>query len=113
MCLSLLWSSSLSSTELRLLFTSVGDDGLVGTATSYDFRGFTDLADTSDWESGLQISLFQLPKLSGQPETLLVSVPDGLYHWFIKAVDEVGNSGPASNMLSTGISAPINFSWDE
>ena len=92
-----------STGKVTLKWTSVGDDGSIGTATSYEVRylpndGFNTCA--VDWASGSPINWgLPVPKIAGtaQSATLSGLVPGFDYLFCIAAIDDAGNYGAPSN----------------
>lgn len=95
-----------STGKVTLKWTSVGDDGMVGTATSYEVQymlndGFNTCA--ADWGNPLVASPINwglpLPKIAGtaQSATLSGLVPGIDYLFCIAAIDDGGNYGLPSN----------------
>jgi hypothetical protein len=75
--------------DTTLTWTSVGDDGLLGTASAYEMRAAPDTA-TIKAQGGTPIPL-PAPKPSGQPESATVNATG----WIgLRALDEVPNAGP-------------------
>jgi len=107
-----------STKTITLLWYSVGDDDLTGTATSYDMRYSTaGPINAGNFNTATPVSGMPSPSASGTLQSKQVT---GLqlnrdYWWAIKAIDEASNAGAISNVimthqpsapLSTGICAP-------
>jgi chitodextrinase len=88
---------------VTLQWTSVGDDGEVGQASSYDVRYSRAPIDASNWSSATGVTGEPTPKASGQTETFTVSgLADGTqYSFALKVADEVPNLSGLSNVVST------------
>ena len=92
-----------STGKVTLKWTSVGDDGSIGTATSYEVRYLpNDGVNTCavDWASGSPINWgLPVPKIAGteQSATLSGLVPGFDYLFCIAAIDDAGNYGAPSN----------------
>lgn len=93
--------------SVYLAWTAPGDDGNVGTASSYIIKYRTDYPITSeaDWTAAQNIQTSPIflnpstPSVAGSSQSMTVTglsvgVP---YFWSIRARDEVGNTGPLSN----------------
>ncbi len=109
----------------KLTFQAVGDNGVTGTATSYQVRyakkAFTTQAEFDAACDPSQIAGFTavIPAASGTSDSVTISGPDGRnptnlckftpltdngissYYFAIVAVDAAGNKGPMSNVVST------------
>ena len=92
--------------EVRLTWTAPGDDGSVGTATSYIIKvahtpitaaNFDAVADLDRW------SFEPTPLPGASAETLFVYglAPDSTWYFALKATDEVPNTSAVSNSPST------------
>ena len=92
--------------KVTLKWTSVGDDGLVGTATSYEVRYFLSPIPSNcqvNWSSGGSITYgLPAPAIAGtaQQATLNGLAPGVAYDFCIAAVDEAGNMGVGSNVAT-------------
>ena len=86
-------------TEVTLAWTASGDDGGVGTATSYDVRYSTLPITGANWASADQAAGEPAPNPAGSPESFTVT---GLnantqYYFALKAIDNAGNPSGLSN----------------
>ncbi|KAL3863240.1 hypothetical protein ACJMK2_005005 [Sinanodonta woodiana] len=111
--------SETGKTLYVLSWTAVGDDLDIGTAARYDIR----IAKTIDamrnsFETGrafVNTSILQA-RPSGEKEQYVLSgiVPNGLdnvtYYLGLKAIDDSGNSGPVSNIITVGY--VVNFTLE-
>ncbi|MBN1826818.1 MAG: hypothetical protein JW958_11185 [Candidatus Eisenbacteria bacterium] len=81
-----------------LRWTAPGDDGEVGTASSYDVRWAADTLHEGNWESATALAA-GAPAAPGSAESLLVGgLPAGTVCRFaMEALDEVGNRSGLSN----------------
>ncbi len=98
--------SNLSSANTTWKTTSLswsapGDDGSVGTATSYDIRHHTAPITEDNWNDAVQLSNEPAPQASGSVQTLHVSgLTPGITHYFaIRSFDEAVNASALSNVL--------------
>jgi hypothetical protein len=98
----------LNATDYILTWTASGDDGVGGTASYYDVRYSVNTITTQNWGSAAQMTGEPAPLPSGEPESLLVTIPDPTenYHFALKVGDEVPNWSEMSN-VSRG------FAYDE
>jgi len=87
------------SNWIDIRWTAVGDDDFTGTASRYDVRYATFPIDEANWDTAVPVNGAPDPREPGLTESMRV---DGLdfsstYYMGVKAVDEFGNAGPASN----------------
>src|SRR3989339_615542 len=93
-------TNSPTTNSITLFWTSVGDDGTTGTATSYDIRYITGTAVTSsNWNTAVQCTGEPAPKANGNSETFTVTglAVDTTYYFSIKAADDYSNLSEISN----------------
>ena len=96
------------ATSIVLTWTASGDDGVVGTATSYKMRYSTTRPDTASvsamdswWATATVVSGLPLPKIAGSAETFTVVgtfITGQTYYFLMQACDEVPNCSPYSNL---------------
>lgn len=86
---------------LVLVWTAPGDDGNVGTATSYDIRVSTAPIDASNFDSALQIGGIPSPLQAGSRQRFVVRglTRGTTYYFALKSTDDVGNRSALSNLL--------------
>ena len=85
-----------------LNWTAKGDDGNVGTATTYDIRYSVDSLTLVSWTGAIQVLNEPAPKIAGSAESFTVSLPllEGVKYYFgIKIADEASNWSGPSNIL--------------
>ena len=102
-------------TQVNLSWTATGDDGLTGTATSYDIRYSKSPISPDNWDSAAQAMSEPKPQAAGSTEkyTLAGLEPNTTYYIAMKVVDNVGNASDLSNVLIAQTSAgTIVFSDD-
>ena len=105
-----------SSSSVRLTWTASGDDGAVGTASSYDLRrGSQRILTDADFAAATPIAGAPAPKAAGGAESFVVSglVADTAYFFALKVADEVAHTSPLSNGASAvtgpeGGGPPVN-----
>lgn len=95
-------STDITGSSATLAWTATGDDGAVGTATTYDIRYSNSNITEANWPSATQIVGEPSPQAAGSPETLLVSglSPSTTYYFAMKTSDEVPNESALSNVTS-------------
>jgi len=105
--ISTLAAASPSSSTVDLSWTAVGDDGLTGTATSYDVRYSTSVINAGNFNSATQFPQTITPATEGDPETLTITglLPSTTYYFAVKAGDEVPNWSAISNVVSKATTA--------
>lgn len=97
-------ASNITSTSVGLTWTAPGDDGNVGTATSYDIRYSTkkiDDKDDTDWDSAMSALGEPAPQTAGATETFTVDqLTPGADYWFVMKTSDGVNESPLSYVLS-------------
>jgi len=88
--------------QISITWTAVGDDGSVGTATSYDVRYSTEQITNSNWNFATPFTNTPTPQISGEEETLVINdLQEGIILYFgIKVYDEANNESGLSNIPS-------------
>jgi hypothetical protein len=108
-------STSASTGKVTLKWDAVGDDGNVGTATSYELRYFVDPFIPNcpfHWALGTPYTTgLPAPTVAGthQQVTLTGLVPNLRYYFCMAAVDEVGNMGIPSNRATAIATAGVPY----
>jgi len=100
-------ASNPTISSIDLSWTATGDNGNVGTATSYDIRYSTSWITQENWDSAIQVSDESIPQAPGSSETFTVSElsAGGTYYFVIKVLDEAGNESDFSNVTSAETSS--------
>ncbi len=82
--------------SVRLEWTASGDDGTNGAAYAYDIRSSTNDMTEAVWSNTPSLRPAQQPRSAGLAESWegVMSRPDALYWFAVRAVDEVGNMSP-------------------
>jgi len=88
-------ASNPTFSSIDLSWTAPGDDGSVGTATSYDARYSTSNITDANWAAATQATGEPTPQVVGSAESMTISnLSQGITYYFaIKAADEAGNEG--------------------
>jgi len=91
-----------TDTTVTLQWTAVGDDSLIGTATSYDLRYSTAAITAANFASATAASGVPAPAAPGTVQSVTVrGLSRQATYWFaIKAVDDAGNVSALSNVPS-------------
>lgn len=92
-----------------LSWTASGDDGLKGTATTYQMRYGTDSANlVNDWNSATVATMLPTPAMSGMTETYQLNelTSGDTYYAALKVLDEAANVSDLSNIVSASIPIP-------
>ena len=88
---------------ITFLWTAPGDDGGVGTATTYDLRYSVDSVTLVGWSSAIQLTGEPTPHIAGSSETFTTTITlldDVKYFFAIKTADEKPNWSVISNILT-------------
>lgn len=85
---------------VKLRWTAPGDDGYVGTATTYDLRYHTEPITVGNWFDATQASGVPAPQIAGSIENYTVSgLTIGVTYYFaIRTADEKPNWSVISNV---------------
>ncbi len=88
------------SGAVSLTWVATGDDGALGSATSYQVRYATAPLDAAGWATAAPATGAPSPGAPGSPEAMTVSgLSPGTTYWFgVVALDEAGNASPLSNV---------------
>ncbi len=88
--------------SLRVRWTAPGDNGLTGTATSYDLRYSTSPITSYNWGSATQVANEPNPAVAGTVQSMVVSGLDSdtTYYFAMTATDEVPNVSAISSVVS-------------
>ena len=102
-----LTTNSPNINSITLTWTSVGDDGTVGTATSYDIRYQTYTITNNNFINAIQVTGEPTPKASGNTETFTINglTADTTYFFAMKVADEALNWADLSNVVSCATTA--------
>jgi subtilisin family serine protease len=98
-----------ASNWLQLNWTAPGDDGIVGTTSSYDIRyAAAPITDLAGWNAATQVTGEPDPAVYGTAETMQVNglTASTTYYFSIRAKDEYGNLGDFSNSPAGTTLAP-------
>lgn len=107
--------------SVMLEWTAPGDDGSVGTASTYEMRYRTVAPDTTSqatiqtwWNAATPVTGLPAPQLAGTLQNVTVGgLQDGIRYWFVmRAGDEVPNWSLFSNVatkLVPDITAPARI----
>lgn len=103
--------SGATNNSINLAWTAPGDDGAVGTATSYDIRYSTSTITEGNWASATQATGEPTPSVAGSSESMTVSglSESTTYYFAIKTSDEVPNTSGISNVPSLATTASPTF----
>ncbi len=89
--------------SIKILWTSTGDDGILGSSTQYDIRYSTSpIVGSVDFEKAKPVEGEPSPRFSGTVQSYLVRglLPKTMYYFAMKASDEEGNASTLSNTIS-------------
>ncbi len=95
-------ATSVTGTGLTLNWTSPGDDGTTGTATSYEIRYSTSPYILAAFSSGTVVGFPPSPAVAGTAQTKAVTglSPSTEYFFALRTTDDAGNVSPLSNGLN-------------
>ncbi|MBC8400114.1 MAG: PQQ-binding-like beta-propeller repeat protein, partial [Candidatus Marinimicrobia bacterium] len=94
---------------LTLSWISPGDDGQIGTASSYDIRYSVEVITEDNFDSAMQIAGI-VPEVAGTVQEITVDqlLPNTSYYFAIKSIDVVGNVSLISNIaVGTTTNVPL------
>lgn len=101
-------ATPLNADSLRLEWTAVGDDGQVGTATSYDIRRAAQrILSEADFAAAFPLVGVPLPAAAGAPQQFVASglSADTAYYFAMRVADDAANVSPLSN-CTAAVTAP-------
>ena len=92
--------SDISDKSLIAHFTATGDDGLLGTADSYDFRYSLSPLTQDNWDTAFSAFGSSAPLVSGENESILLTgfEPKTEYWLGVRVIDNLGLRSPLSNI---------------
>lgn len=102
-------AGSLAYDSLTLSWTAPGDDGMSGTAVSYDVRFSPNpIVTDADFDLAASAGVAPAPLAAGTPQSMVVNGLSPLtQYWFaIKTLDEVPNTSALSNIATATTLAP-------
>ncbi|MBN1476305.1 S8 family serine peptidase [Candidatus Sumerlaeota bacterium] len=109
-----------ASLGARVLFTAPGDDGAMGTPARWDVRVDTEPLTEESWDAAPRAWDIPLPAAGGTTVTLPLSrvngetmAPSATFHVGVRAVDEVGNLGPLSNLCTVTTAGVTTLFFDD
>jgi ferredoxin len=96
-----LFIQNISSNSIVITWTCVGDNGLTGTATSYQIKLANEPLTEQNWNEMQDVEQNLIPLSSGEIQTFLIQdlTPITAYYVAMKTFDEVGNASPISNVV--------------
>ncbi len=94
--------STTTVSSITLTWTAPGDDGMVGTSTSYDLRYATTTITEDNWDLATQADNEPTPQIASSTETMTVSglEESTTYYFAIKSNDEEDNLSDLSNVAN-------------
>jgi RHS repeat-associated protein len=97
-----LTTTAASATSITLNWTSPGDDGSTGIATSYEIRYSTSPITTTTFPTNTLAANIPVPTVAGTAQTLTISslAANTTYYFAIITKDEVPNASALSNLPS-------------
>ena len=97
-----LTAGSATGSSITLTWTASGDDGVIGTAASYDVRYSTSQITEANWAGASQVAGESVPQVSGTSQTMIVGslLTNTTYFFALKISDEALNISGVSNSPS-------------
>jgi parallel beta-helix repeat protein len=101
--------AEVTADSVTLTWTAPGNDGNIGTATTYDIRYVTLSINEDNWSSATQVDGEPPPKPAGTTEGFTVTglSSSTTYYFALKTADEVSNWSALSNVLSATTSSLV------
>jgi hypothetical protein len=99
-----------TTTSITLAWTAPGNDGVVGTASSYEIRYSTSPINIGNFASATLATGIPLPQVAGSPENMVVNglASGTTYYFALMAADSAGNYSALSNVASeTTVTPPV------
>ncbi|MFD0715407.1 fibronectin type III domain-containing protein [Paenibacillus sp. GCM10027626] len=95
-------ATSSTASTVSLTWTAPGDDGMTGTASSYDIRYSMSDIKAADWASATPAVGAPAPALAGTAQSMTVTglSPATTYYFALRAKDGAGNEADLSNVAS-------------
>ncbi len=95
-----LMAANPTTTSVTLSWTAPGNDGLIGTAASYEMRSYILPITDSNWNTATTLSGLPTPLIAGTPQTYIAIglTPDTTYYFALKTRDQASNISPLSNV---------------
>ncbi|MFD0715406.1 fibronectin type III domain-containing protein [Paenibacillus sp. GCM10027626] len=102
-------ATSSTASTVSLTWTAPGDDGMTGTASSYEIRYSTSDIKKADWASATQAVGAPAPAPAGTAQSMTVTglSPATTYYFALRAKDGAGNEADLSNVVSKA-TAPVS-----
>lgn len=96
------YSAAAADGQAQLTWVAPGDDDATGTATRYEIFRHTQAFNEAQLASVTPVTGAPVPVAGGLLQTLTVPALHGetTYYWALRAVDEAGNVGPLSAVVS-------------
>ncbi len=100
-------STPSTATAITLTWTAPGDDGLTGTATSYDLRMSLNPITDQNFSTATQLSGESAPQVAGSTQLYTATnlIPSRTYYFALKTSDEANNVSALSNIATKTTSA--------
>jgi FlgD Ig-like domain/Fibronectin type III domain len=88
--------------SIALVWTAPGDDGSIGTATSYELRFWTSPINNTTWDQSWTVPGTPPPQVAGSRQRVVVrGLTNGTTYYFaMKTVDDAGNWSGLSNLVT-------------
>ncbi len=95
-------TAQINENNIVLSWTSVGDDGNLGTASAYDLRWSNEEITEANFDNASRIEDLNSPQESGNSEQFIFTQAETnvRYYFAIKAIDDNGNKSQLSNVVN-------------
>lgn len=106
-------STTIGSNQVMLTWTASGDDGTVGTASTYNLRySINPITDDASFNAAAAVAGVPSPKVAGSAEAFTVTglAASTTYCFALKVADEVPNVSGLSNIVEAATLPP--HTWD-
>ncbi len=91
-----------AQSSVTLVWTSPGDDGTIGTASTYEMRYALAPLTPANWGQATPVPGLPAPQISGTRQSVTVNglTQGTTYYFAIRTQDDAGNWSPLSNVLT-------------
>jgi hypothetical protein len=90
-----------AQSDVTLVWTAPGDDGAIGTATTYEMRYSQSTINTGNWGQATPVSGLPAPQVAGTRQSVTIAglTQGTTYYFAMRTQDDAGNWSPLSNVL--------------
>ncbi|HPV70775.1 MAG TPA: fibronectin type III domain-containing protein [Candidatus Magasanikbacteria bacterium] len=100
---------SVTANNVGLSWIAPGDDGIYGTAASYDLRYSSNSLDSNNWNTATAANGEPTPLTAGNNQSFVVNNLSAAttYYFALKTIDDAGNISSLSNIATTSTLAAV------